>query len=127
MLCRSLSWIGCVGLAAPAAARAGPTGVVGLLSVGEAAEVADGVTGVLGAWAEPSRVAAAAAAAAAEAGVTREEGLRGGERGVVSAWSAAGLDDVQSVSCRRQSEEPSFLVHSLQAEGVRGGTVIDDG
>ena len=122
MLCRSLSWMGCVGLAAPAAARAGPTGVVGLLSVGEAAEVADGVTGVLGAWAEPSRVAAAAAAAA-EAGVTREEGLRGGK----GAWSAAGLDDVQSVSCRRQSEEPSFLVHSLQAEGVRGGTVIDDG
>lgn len=53
MLCRSLSWMGCVGVTAPAA-REDTAGVVGVVVVGEAAEVG---MGVVGAWEEPPRLA----------------------------------------------------------------------
>lgn len=56
ILCRSLSWMGWVGLAAPAAME-GATGMVGE-AMGDATLVADGVMGVVGTWEEPSRVAA---------------------------------------------------------------------
>lgn len=74
MLCRSLSWMGCVGLAAPAA-REVTAGDEGVVAVGEAAEVAEGVMGVVGTWEEPSRLAAEV-----EVGVTAVDGLKG-ERG----------------------------------------------
>lgn len=70
MLCRSLSWMGCVGLAAAAATEV-TAGVEGVVAVGEAAEVAEGVMGVVGTWEEPSRVAVEV-----EVGVTAVEGLR---------------------------------------------------
>lgn len=69
MLCRSLSWMGCVGLAA-AAATEDTAGVEGVVAVGEAAEVAEGVMGVVGTWEEPSRLAAEV-----EVGVTAVDGL----------------------------------------------------
>lgn len=74
MLCRSLSWIGCAGLAAPAAAAAeeGTAGVEGVEAGGEAAEAAEGVMGVVGTWVEPSRLAFEV-----EVGVTAVDGLRG--------------------------------------------------
>lgn len=70
MLCRSLSWMGCVGLAAPAA-REDTAGVEGVVAVGEAAEVAEGVMGVVGTWEEPRR-----GAAEVEVGVTAVDGLK---------------------------------------------------
>lgn len=70
MLCKSLSCMGCEGLAAPVP-RDGTAGVDGVVAAGEAAEVADGVTGVVGTWEEPSRVAAEV-----EVGVTAVDGLR---------------------------------------------------
>lgn len=70
MLCRSLSWMGCVGLAAPAA-RVDTAGVEGVVAVGEAAEVAEGVMGVVGTWEEPSRLVAEV-----EVGVTAVDGLK---------------------------------------------------
>lgn len=70
MLCRSLSWMGCVGLAAPAA-REDATGVDGVVAVGDAAEVAEGVMGVVGTWEEPGRPAAEVAV-----GVTAVDGLK---------------------------------------------------
>lgn len=72
MLCRSLSWMGCVGLAAPAAPREDTAGVEGVVAVGEAAEVAEGVMGVVGTWEELRRLAAEV-----EVGVTAVDGLRG--------------------------------------------------
>ena len=53
MLCRSLSWMGWVGLPTAAGTRGvwAAAGVVGV-TVGEVAEGAAGVTGVVGAWAE---------------------------------------------------------------------------
>lgn len=49
MLCRSLSWMGCVGLPTPAAREVvWEAGVVGV-KVGESVEVAAGVSGVVGA------------------------------------------------------------------------------
>merc|ERR1719419_2115341 len=69
MLCRSLSWMGCVGFAAPAA-RDVTAGVEGVVAVGEAAEVAEGVMGVVGTWEEPSRLAVEV-----EVGVTAVDGL----------------------------------------------------
>lgn len=49
MLCRSLSWMGCVGLPTPAATEeVWGAGVVGV-NVGESVEVTAGVTGVVGA------------------------------------------------------------------------------
>lgn len=71
MLCRSLSWMGCVGLAAPTA-REDTAGEEGVVAVGEAAEVAEGVMGVVGTWEEPSRLAAEV-----EVGVTAVDGLKG--------------------------------------------------
>lgn len=71
MLCRSLSWMGCVGLAAPAS-REDTAGVEGVVAVGEAAEVAEGVMGVVGNWEEPRR-----GAAEVEVGVTAVDGLKG--------------------------------------------------
>lgn len=71
MLCRSLSWMGCVGLAAPAA-REDTVGVEGVVAVGEAAEVAEGVIGVVGTWVELRRLAAEV-----EVGVTAVDGLKG--------------------------------------------------
>lgn len=71
MLCRSLSWMGCVGLAAPAA-REDTAGVEGVVAVGEAVEVAEGVMGVVGTWEEPRR-----GAAEVEVGVTAVDGLKG--------------------------------------------------
>ena len=73
MLCRSLSWMGCVGLAAAPAAREDTAGVEGVVAVGEAAEVAEGVIGVVGTWVELSRLAAEV-----DVGVTAVDGLRGG-------------------------------------------------
>ena len=79
MLCRSLSWMGCVGLAAPDA-REDTAGVEGVVAVGEAAEVAEGVMGVVGTWEEPRRLAAEV-----EVGVTAVDGLRGdGEKASVN-------------------------------------------
>lgn len=75
MLCRSLSWIGCVGLAAPAPREDTAAGVEGVVAVGEAAEVAEGVMGVVGTWEEPSRLAAEV-----EVGVTAVDGLKEGEK-----------------------------------------------
>lgn len=75
MLCRSLSWMGCVGLAAAAAAAAVAAGVEGVVAVGEAAEVARGVMGVVGTWDEPSRLAAEV-----EVGVTAVDGLERKEK-----------------------------------------------
>lgn len=72
MLCRSLSWMGCVGLAAAAAAKEDAAGVDGVVAVGEAAEVAMGVMGVVGTCEEPRRLAAEV-----EVGVTAVDGLRG--------------------------------------------------
>lgn len=80
MLCRSLSWMGCVGLAAPAA-RELTVGVEGVVAVGEPAEVAEGVMGVVGTWEEPSRLVAEV-----EVGVTAVDGLRG-ERGEILSQS----------------------------------------
>lgn len=71
MLCRSLSWMGCVGLVAPAATD-DTAGVEGVVAVGEATVVAEGVMGVVGTWVEPSRLAAEV-----EVGVTAVDGLRG--------------------------------------------------
>lgn len=77
MLCRSRSWMGCVGFAAAAAAvREVTAGVDGV--VGEAAEVAEGVMGVVGTWVELSRLAAEVVVV----GVTTVEGLRGEEIGI---------------------------------------------
>lgn len=57
MLCRSLSWMGCVGLPTPAAREElWEAGVVGV-KVGESVEVAAGVSGVVGAWVELKRAA----------------------------------------------------------------------
>lgn len=79
MLCRSLSWMGCVGLAAAAAAaaaaREGTAGVEGVVAVGE---VGKGVMGVVGTWEEPRRLAAEV-----EVGVTAVDGLRGERTGSV--------------------------------------------
>lgn len=69
ILCRSLSWMGCVGFTATAPPEGG-AGVEGVLAVGEVAEVAEGVMGVVGTWEEPRRPAAEA-----EVGVTAVDGL----------------------------------------------------
>lgn len=71
MLCRSLSWMGCAGLAAPAARVVSVAGVEGVVAVGEDPEVAEGVMGVVGAWEELSRLAAEV-----EVGVTAVDGLK---------------------------------------------------
>lgn len=78
MLCRSLSWIGCVGLAAAAAAtaREGAAGVDGVVAVGEAGK---GVMGVVGTWEEPRRLVVEV-----EVGVTAVDGLRGERTGSVT-------------------------------------------
>lgn len=80
MLCRSLSWMGCAGLAAAPAVRevtvgGGEEEVVGV-GVGEAAVVATGVMGVVGTWEALRRLVAKV-----EVGVTAVEGLRGRKRG----------------------------------------------
>lgn len=85
MLCRSRSWMGCVGLAAAAEVREVTTGVDGVVGEGEAAEVAEGVMGVVGTWAEPSRLAAEVVVVV---GVTAVEGLRREEKsGLVGCFS----------------------------------------
>jgi len=73
MLCRSLSWMGCAGLAAPAATEE-TAGVEGVVAVGEASEVAEGVMGVVGTGVESSRLVAEVEV---EVGVTAVDGLRG--------------------------------------------------
>lgn len=72
MLCRSLSWMGWVGLADPAAWEDG-AGVDGVVAVGEAVEVAEGVMGVMGVVGTCEEVTRLAAEV--EVGVAAVDGL----------------------------------------------------